>query len=526
MLYNYCPLYSATIINQPAIQLTHYGREFYIGFMKNSDAAVGYLQLIVRAESSLPVHFNVETTSGMIYTGTTTASSPVAVNLTTNLQTFNSTYYNRDKGIHVYSTGEGSISVLAINYKPASAGEYLAYPCQEIGGSTTYEYFIISIFTVASVASSEFLLVGCDDNTSITITPTQSVSLPLDTQSSTSVLTSVSRGTNHNIIMNRMQTLLVKKIGPFADLSGTKIVSNKPLTVISGQECDSVPLTRYQASCEHLTEQIPPTSTWGRKFLLLPFSGTNTYFQYFQVIASQANTMVSHTCINSYRPTTVQMLFSPGSLYTFSTPSTNYCSLESSKPVIVIQLEVEGGSEVISMIPSLKQYTNGYTFSSLSNFNNNQIIVNVLPEYYQPSSIRLDGQPMVASEWRAIYNSRRNIVGYGCHVNVTGGMTHTVSHDNPDGKLAVLVHGWSSSVNTGYAYLAGVKLFDAHTEIALTNSYYGSSSGPVQFGSVECLGNESSLFECLYNTSIQCPSNRNAGVRCPGENCICIKHYI
>ena len=169
--------------------------------MKNLIAkiSVDYLQLIVRAESSSPVHFNIETTSGMIYTGTTTASSPVTVNLTTSLQTFNSTYSNHDKGIHVYSTGEGSISVLAINYEPTSVGEYLAYPCQEIGGSARYEYFIVSTDTLATVASSEFLLVGCDDNTSITITPTQSFSLPLDVQSSTSVLTSVSRGTNHNI---------------------------------------------------------------------------------------------------------------------------------------------------------------------------------------------------------------------------------------------------------------------------------------------------------------------------------------
>ena len=281
--------------------------------MKNSIASVGYLQLIVRADSSSPVHFNIETTSGMIYTGTTTASSPVTVNLTTSLQTFNSTYFNRDKGIHIYTTGEGFISVLAINYEPTSVGEYLAYPCQEIGGSARYEYFIVSTDTLATVASSEFLLVGCDDNTSITITPTQSVSLPLDMQSSTSVLTSVSRGTNHNIILNRMQTLLVEKNG--TDLSGTKIVSNKPLTVISGHECGNVPST--QTSCEHLTEQVPPTSTWGQKFLLVPFGGTNAG-QYFKVIASQENTTVSRTC-NSV--TIVQMLSSIGSWFTFYTTS-------------------------------------------------------------------------------------------------------------------------------------------------------------------------------------------------------------
>ena len=35
--------------------------------------------------------------------------------------------------------------------------------------------------------------------------------------------------------------------------------------------------------------------------------------------------------------------------------------------------------------------------------------------------------------------------------------------------------------------------------------------------SVQCYGNESSLFNCSYNRSLQCPANSNAGIVCPGK---------
>ena len=42
-------------------------------------------------------------------------------------------------------------------------------------------------------------------------------------------------------------------------------------------------------------------------------------------------------------------------------------------------------------------------------------------------------------------DSGGTVVGYGCRRSVTGGTTHVVSHNNPDGKLAVgIVHGWNS----------------------------------------------------------------------------------
>ena len=450
-------------------------------YLGNSD----YLRLIVQAEGSSTVQFGVKINTGVLYTGTTTASSPVTVNLPTSLYAASSNYANRNKGIYVYTIGPGAISVVAVNFYSGSVGDYLAYPFQDVG-SGPYEYFAVSTSSLISSANSEFLLVGCEDATTITITPTQSVSIPTDAQSTSSTLISVSSGDNHQIILNKMQTLLVLKSGTTSDLTGSKIVSNKPLTVISGHECGNVPST--QTFCEHLLEHIPPTSTWGQSFLLVPFGGRNVG-QYFKIVSSQNSTTISRTCNSA---TLTQTLSSAGNSFTFFTSSTTYCYVASNKPVMVSQLGIGGGGDnigdpIISIIPSLDRYTNSYTFFSLntSEFNIHQISVSVLAQYYQPNSIRLDGQAITAT-WSAIYNSGGTVVGYGCRQSVTGGVSHTVSHDNPSGKLAVLVHGWNSGTQRGYGYLAGL-------------SFNAAQSGKIQKFVI-------SQFNVIFCTFLQLPS--------------------
>ena len=435
-------------------QISNYGEDFYIGFMRNFEGKVSHLQLVVSAEGSSPVQFGVETSSGVVYTGTTTASSPVTVSLPTSLQTNSAAYTFRNKGVHVYTTGQGSVSVLAINFQTGSVGDYLAYPCQDVGGAP-YEYYIVSTGSISSDTISEFLLVGCEDSTTIIITPTQSVSIPKDVQNSSSTLQFVANGSDHQITLNKMQTLLIGKRD--VDLTGSRIVSNKPLTVISGHECGSVPYNWF--SCDHLAEHIPPTSTWGKEFLLVPNGGRNVG-QYYKVVSSQSATTVVRRCDSV---TTTQTLTSAGSSFTFFTSSTTYCSVVANKPVLVSNLAISSGNDnigdpIISILPSLDQYTNRYSFFSLNttDFNIHQISVSVLAQYYQPSSIRLDGQPISCS-WSAIYNSGGTVVGYGCHRSVTGGTTHVVSHNNPDGKLSVIVYGWNASnYESSYGYHAGL----------------------------------------------------------------------
>ena len=58
---------------------------------------------------------------------------------------------------------------------------------------------------------------------------------------------------------------------------------------------------------------------------------------------------------------------------------------------------------------------------------------------------------------------------------------------------------------------------NAGNGVALVNSHFGHGSGPVQLGSVQCVGNENSFLDCPHNSAAHCTSYENAGVVCPSE---------
>ena len=171
---------------------------------------------------------------------------------------------------------------------------YLALPCQDVLiGRSNYEYFAVAFEGVPSAGyHSEILLVGCRANTNITITPTQTITIPSDLTAGSSSVT-LSPGQSHSFSLGSQETFLITSTT--SDLTGTRIVSDKPLTVTSGNDCAKVPLV--SEDCEYVVEQIPPTATWGNEFVLVPFRGRETG-QYYKIVSSKDNTLLKLTCKN------------------------------------------------------------------------------------------------------------------------------------------------------------------------------------------------------------------------------------
>lgn len=57
----------------------------------------------------------------------------------------------------------------------------------------------------------------------------------------------------------------------YGDLSGSKITSDKPIAVISGNQCANVPVG--MGICDYLAEMETPMSAWGKKFNIFSISG-------------------------------------------------------------------------------------------------------------------------------------------------------------------------------------------------------------------------------------------------------------
>ena len=440
------------------ITASTYGKEFYIGFMSSTGGTVFTSLRLVVGTPANSADFVVESSVGVVHTGRVSHDSPVVINIPSHLQVRNHHHSSREKGIRIYSMAEELIFVVAETYISfLNHGAYIAYPCTKFDNQTMYEYYVISTGFPDNYFVSEFLLVGCENDTTITITPSKTVLLPDDLQRLNSSSISVGSGsTSHQMVLHQMQTLAVMNSD---DLTGTRIISNKPLTVISGHECANIP--QDASGCEPVAVQIPPVATWGTSFLLAPFAGRSSN-QTFKAISSEKHASFVSICGGNITQT-----LQNASVFIVNTDK--YCYMESTAPMLVIQLSTgfatdSKGDPAIAMISPVDQYIHDIDFISLptSFFPSSFISITVATEHFNPNSVLLDGI-VIDCEWQEIYDIDKNVTGYGCSKAIleetSGPSQHSIFHSNPDGVLSVLVYGFKSAIPArGYAYLAGQKL--------------------------------------------------------------------
>ena len=374
----------------------------------------------------------------------------------TYLVTF-SGFIDRAKGIRVRTTSPNQIYVLVVTLyndfglfrSLIGYGSYLVHPNNEYP-THNYVYFAVSFKSTPDRNDiGDVLLIGNHNETFVSITPAQNVSLPVDAQSNSSLI-KVAAGTTHNVTLHSFQTLGFSSL---LDLTGTKIVSDRPLTVITGHQCAQIPSTT--GFCEPLYIHLPPTINWGRSFLMAPFGG-RTADQYYKVVTSVDSTTIHYRCgsndsVSLERPTA-------GSGYLLSLSSVSYCYLNASSPVFLVQMSPgyltdRLGDPALAIVSPTSGHVKSANFFNLpSDFPNSFITVTVLAEHFITSQILFDGNPPACS-WNIIRNTfSDDIVGYGCTYRVSSG-THVVTHSGDDGVLSVVAYGWNDSPSVGYAYL-------------------------------------------------------------------------
>ncbi len=430
-----------------------------MGFLRNIGGTLfTSLRLRISTTSTDPIGYTVESGDGFIHQGTVSSSLPSTVSLPSSLQVESSDFTYRNRGIRVSTNSDSVISVIGENFVfPFNHGAFLAYPCLRFETDIGYEYYAVSAEASTSFRS-QLLIVGCEDDTEISVTPSQNITLPDNLQVDGSPLVSLQAGSAKLFSLKQMQTFLVTSS---IDLTGTKIISNKPLTVISGHECASVP--PFSSGCEPLAVYIPPSITWGNFFLLAPFAGRDAGSVYKIVPTDTTSALI--TCgTSSFRATILANGFS-------FTVTDTFCSLSSFKPVLIVQLAQSNtldrkGDPAVTLISPTDQYINTIHFLALpsNDFSASYVSVTVTSEHFNPTSILLNGE-ILSCEWSPIYNlsaSAESIVGYGCNLTVdsqpNSPTQHKISHSEEDGLLSVLVYGFSSETSifdVGYAYLAG-----------------------------------------------------------------------
>ena len=411
-------------------------------------------KVVITTASGQNISYSVSGNDILLGEGFVSYSQPAHVSIPEEYIVNNPAFTNRYKGIIVEALG--NVSVIAINSyinTGASTGVFQVLPFRNFPFN---EYTYIAINS-KSKRSSLLLLVGGIDNTTIHIKPSVNVSIPNDPQSTSTANIDITKGNMHTITLHQAQTLLLEADGD--DLSGTEIVSNKPLSVISGHECLNIPSAK--GGCDQVLAQIPPTVTWGKDFLLVPFAGRKG--QIYKIVSSAPNTVIEHNCENDIikRVNLIQG-------QTIEVNNSKACHLKSNEPILVAQFalgqDVDGlGDPALMIVPPLEQYVDQVTFESLPidfSFPKQYITIISPSNHFSPTLVQLDGNLIHCKcMWSLIYSANYSeITGYYCQLEMTSKPgTHLLNYRGSNGRFAVMMYGFNANryKRQGYAYNGG-----------------------------------------------------------------------
>ena len=334
-----------------------------------------------------------------------------------------------DVGITITATEE--MTVYGLNQEKHTTDAFLALPTYIQG----LEYVVPS-YKENQYGKSMLGIAGIHNNTQVTIALSSTASDGVQ---------SFNPGDNVTYTINWMQTLQLQG----ADLTGSRVFSNKTIAVFGGHQCAQVPLGN--GYCDHLVEQVPPVTTLGRHFATVPLA-TRTGGDLFRVVASRDGTDVM---VNGALQVSG---LKAGTFHEFTAASITFLSVAATQPVLLVQFSL--GSTVDStisdpfmlMIPPVEQYRSNYIISTPAaqpvTFSN---YLSVVIADDEKDGLRLDDQPLPSTVlWNNIPG--QNLVGTTFAITIG---SHTVHHVDKS-KFGLSTYGFAS--DDSYGYPGGLQL--------------------------------------------------------------------
>ena len=331
-----------------------------------------------------------------------------------------------DKGVLVTALDE--VAVYGLDQMQESTDGFTALPTDVIGRDYYVLGYANTIDYVVGGGTSLTLAAAADD-TRVTITPTVAVG-------------SRAAGVPFTITLNAGQAYTLHTSLPFmADLSGTRVTSTKPVSLFGGNTAARVPVGF--ASADHLIEQLPPTETWGSRFLTQPLA-TRMGGDTFRFLAQRENTQVR---INGELAATLNA----GEFLERILPQASL--VEATEPILVAHYanstEFDGvtSDPFMMLIPPVEQYLNDYTLSTPSaGIDSN--FANLIVPTRAIGSVTLDGVAVAIDQFQPIGSS-----GYsGAQIPISIG-SHRFRANEP---LGVSIYGFADF--DSYGYFGGMSL--------------------------------------------------------------------
>ncbi|MCX7909492.1 MAG: outer membrane beta-barrel protein [Ignavibacteria bacterium] len=328
--------------------------------------------------------------------------------------------------LSVHITSERPIFVYGLNRRFQTTDTFLAFPVDVLGT----EYRVMS-YTVSIEMLPIFAIVATEDATDVTIIPS------FDTENNPANVpftVRMNKGDVYQVAAKFVQS-------PKCDLTGSIVRANKKIAVFGGHQCAYVPPNK--SACNHLVEQMPPISSWGKHYYLGILKSRRNYT--FRVLANEPDTRV----------------FVDGKLIRtlnggefFDSLVNKPLQITANKPILVAQFS-HGynigdsiGDPMMLLVSPTQQFLKSYRFATPVNGEWRHFINVVIPTV-AIRSLRLNGAPVDSSLFEQIGISRYSI-GY---IQVEYG-SHFIEADLPFGMYSY-GFGYGKDAYDAYGTMAG-----------------------------------------------------------------------
>ena len=336
------------------------------------------------------------------------------------------------------------VELFSASFNRASSGAFKIFPAEGTYVSPTsgfyndlYRYFAVSAPHDLSRVSSVMSIVSVAEETKVTIKLTANARIYFIH----------STGDMVNITAFKGQPIPI--ISTDGDLTGTEVISNKPLAVYSGHECATIP--HKKSFCDQIVEQIPPESTLGKKYIAFPFHSRQGG-SVVKIVATHSQTKVNITC--SQNETSV--ILQSSQAHQFVTPPNIACYISASHPVLVAQHSTGGegerfGDPSMVILPPIERFFNSCIVYSFPNDRAMSHFISVIAPADDEIYVNDSAPPVLESSILNVAmdeDPSYKVVS----IRVSPG-THRIT-SNGD-TIGVVAYG--SGPSTGYAYSCFVK---------------------------------------------------------------------
>lgn len=418
------------------------GTDFWFGLMQNrSNFTDHYLEITVTSRIGASFILTYGPTEIPLGNFTVNANDSKTVPINYSLLESMGSETVENKGIHLVSTNP--VNVYALNYRTQSSDVAVIYPTESLGN----EYFAMcySIKTTSTAeTNSEFLIVATQDNTKVKIVPSKNTD----------------QGRNANvpftITLNKGQSYQVQSANNYfngqGDLTGSFVSSDRPVAFFSGSKATPVPIAGN--SYDHLYEQIPPTSTWGRLFFVVPlkYRKSDTY----RILAAENSTSVRIEGLN------MDLVLNRGEFYEFELSASQACRIISTRKILLAQYcrsqGMDGSSGVgdpfMIIISPASQKINDVTFVAYESAKIKDVFaINIAALTSETGNILLDEKP-VASYFQPFPKGDYSYA----QIPIAKG-THRLRNTNPKEGFLAFIYGFGNAgVTESYGYGVGFNL--------------------------------------------------------------------